>query len=131
MNKDYCVAIRTLGTAGERYQTLLNSLKNQTIVPKHIYVYIAEGYDLPKETIGIEEYIRTPKGMITQRSLPFEEIDTEYILFCDDDMYLPPLLVEKMFEGLEKQSGDSIAVNIFNEHELHPIKRLALFLHSF
>lgn len=98
---DYCVAIRTLGTAGEKYQTLLDSLKSQTFPPKHILVYIAEGYDLPKETIGFEEYIRTPKGMIAQRSLPFSEIDTDYVLFCDDDLYLPPNYVEKMFEGLE------------------------------
>ena len=77
---DYCVAIRTLGTAGEKYQQLLNSLKAQHHQPKKILVYIAEGYKLPEETIGIEQYVRCPKGMIAQRSLPFNEIDTDYVL---------------------------------------------------
>lgn len=128
---DYSVAIRTLGTAGEKYQTLLESLKNQTIPPKHIFVYIAEGYALPKETIGIEEYIRTPKGMITQRSLPFNEIDTDYILFCDDDLMLPPNCVECMFKGLEEYGGDSMAISMFAERFLSWRVKFLIFLHSF
>ena len=51
---EYTAVIRTLGTAGEKYQQLLNSLQAQTIAPRAIIVYIAEGYPLPKETIGIE-----------------------------------------------------------------------------
>lgn len=129
--RDYCVAIRTLGTAGEKYQKLLDSIKEQTIQPKHIFVYIAEGYELPKETIGIEEYIRTPKGMITQRSQPFNEIDTEYVLFCDDDLYLPPQCVEKMFEGLEGKNGDCIAIGVYEMQKLSKKERLMVFLHSF
>ena len=35
---EYSVVIRTLGTAGEKYQKLLNSLKNQTVLPKKILV---------------------------------------------------------------------------------------------
>ena len=38
MNKEYCVAIRTLGKAGDKYQALLDSLKAQTIQPKKILV---------------------------------------------------------------------------------------------
>lgn len=129
--QDYCVAIRTLGTAGEKYQRLLDSIKEQTIQPKHIFVYIAEGYELPKETIGIEEYIRTPKGMITQRSQPFNEIVTEYVLFCDDDLYLPPDYVEKMYEALEKENGDCVAVNVYEEGKMTKTQQLAIFLHSF
>ena len=128
---DYCVAIRTLGTAGEKYQKLLDSIKEQTIQPKHIFVYIAEGYALPKETIDIEEYIRTPKGMITQRSQPFDEIDTEYVLFCDDDLYLPPDCVERMFEGLEKKNGDCIALGIYELQQLSKKEKLMIFLHNF
>ena len=129
--QDYSVAIRTLGTAGEKYQKLLDSIKEQTIQPKHIFVYIAEGYDLPKETIGIEEYIRTPKGMITQRSQPFDDIDTEYVLFCDDDLYLPPNCVERMFEGLETKSGDCIAIGVYEMEKLSKKEKLMVFLHSF
>lgn len=54
---EYVAVIRTLGTAGEKYQTLLNSLDQQTIQPSKILVYIAEGYRIPKETIGKEQYI--------------------------------------------------------------------------
>ena len=48
----YTAVIRTLGKAGKKYQTLLDSLDKQTIPPVQILVYIAEGYTIPKETIG-------------------------------------------------------------------------------
>ena len=51
---EYTAIIRTLGTAGEKYLTLLKSLECQTIKPQKIIVYIANGYSLPKETIGKE-----------------------------------------------------------------------------
>ena len=38
---EYTAVIRTLGTAGEKFQILLNSLEKQTIPPKAILVYIA------------------------------------------------------------------------------------------
>lgn len=66
-NPQYCVAIRTLGTAGEKYRQTLLSLQQQTIPPNKILVYIAQGYPIPQETIGIEEYIYCPKGMVAQR----------------------------------------------------------------
>ena len=111
---EYCVAIRTLGTAGEKYQTLLDSLIAQTLPPKKILVYIPHGYPAPKETVGAEQIVRCEKGMVTQRSLPFEEVDTEFILFCDDDLYLPPNYVEKLFIGLEDNYGDCIAASVYN-----------------
>ena len=49
----YTAVIRTLGKGGSNYQTLLDSLLLQTIAPYDIIVYIADGYPLPKETIGI------------------------------------------------------------------------------
>lgn len=54
---NYTAVIRTLGIAGDKYQTLLDSLNKQTIQPSKILVYIAEGYSIPKETIGKEQYI--------------------------------------------------------------------------
>ena len=128
---EYCVAIRTLGTAGDKYQQLLDSLKAQYHKPKKILVYIAEGYPLPKETIGIEEYIRCPKGMIAQRALPFKVVDTDYVLFCDDDLYLPPNLVERMFEGLNKHNGDCVAANVYNEDKMSLFNKIGIFVHSF
>lgn len=117
MNKEYCVAIRTLGKAGDKYQALLDSLKSQTIQPKKILVYIAERYDLPKETINTEEYITCPKGMIRQRALDFKEIDTEWVLFCDDDVELKPDSVERLFNGVIKENGDCICANTFPVNE--------------
>ena len=97
---DYTVVIRTLGTAGNYYQRTLNSLLEQTIKPKDIIVYIAEGYDIPKETIGIEGYVYVKKGMVAQRALPYNEVETEYMLFLDDDVYLPPNAVETLYNEL-------------------------------
>ena len=115
---DYCVAIRTLGTAGEKFQTELESLYAQTVKPKRILVYIAEGYPLPKATIGVEEYISCPKGMVAQRALPFSEVDTPLCLFLDDDVYLPPTAVEKLMESLLDMEGDCIAADIFRNQEM-------------
>lgn len=113
---EYCVAIRTLGTAGEKYQTLLDSLNRQTIRPKKILVYIPDGYSIPEETIEWEEYVRSPKGMITQRSLPFDEVDTDYILFCDDDLWLADDFVERLYKGLKEHKGDCISPDIYKIH---------------
>ena len=82
---NYTAVIRTLGIAGDKYQTLLDSLNKQTIQPSKILVYIAEGYSIPKETIGKEQYIYVKKGMVAQRALSYTEVETEYILFLDDD----------------------------------------------
>ena len=51
---EYTAVIRTLGKAGEKYQTLLDSLVSQTIPPKTINVYIAKGNPVPAEKVGIE-----------------------------------------------------------------------------
>lgn len=117
MNRDYCACIRTLGKAGEKYQILLNSLKSQTIKPRKILVYIPYGYDLPEETIGIEEYVRCKKGMVQQRALPFDEVDTEWILFLDDDLFIPNDGIEKLFLGLESHDGDCISPDIYSVHK--------------
>lgn len=121
---EYCVAIRTLGTALEKYQTLLDSLNRQTIKPKKIFVYIPYGYEQPKETIDWEEYLRCPKGMITQRSLPFDEIDTEFILFCDDDLWLADDFVEVLYNGLLENNGDCIAPDVFQIQEMSAIGKI-------
>lgn len=57
----YTAVIRTLGRAGQKYLDLLNSLQKQTIQPQNILIYIAEGYAIPKETIGVEKYIYVKK----------------------------------------------------------------------
>ena len=114
---EYTAVIRTLGTAGEKYQILLDSLNQQTIQPSKILVYIAEGYAIPKETIGKEQYIYVKKGMVAQRALPYYEVDTEFILFLDDDLFLPDNFVEKMFFSLKKNHADVISPDVYPNAE--------------
>lgn len=62
----YSVAIRTLGKAGDMFSRLIYSLKSQTIPPSGIYVYIAEGYELPpndfltKDSMGVLQISLAP-----------------------------------------------------------------------
>lgn len=120
----YCVAIRTLGTAGEKYLSTLRSIQAQTIPAKKILIYIAEGYPLPKETIGIEQYIYVKKGMIAQRALPYFEVDTEYILFLDDDLSFPSDMVEKLYKGMKEYNADCISPNTFLNHKMTFVKKM-------
>ena len=110
---EYTAVIRTLGTAGAKYQQLLDSLQAQSVVPKAIIVYIAEGYPLPKETIGTERYVYVKKGMVSQRALPYNEVKTEWMLFLDDDVYLPPKAVETLYIQLREREADVISPDVF------------------
>lgn len=117
MTFSYSVAIRTLGTAGQKYLETLKSISNQSIPPTSIYVYIPYGYSIPEQTIGVEKYIRCDKGMVTQRSLPFTEIDDEWILFLDDDIFLPSDFVERAREFVTQNKVDLLTPDFYNQHE--------------
>ena len=110
----YSAVIRTLGNGGEKYQALLNSLANQTVLPQKIVVYIAEGYPIPKETMGAEQYVYVKKGMVAQRALDYKEVESEYILFLDDDVYLPPNATELLFSSLAEKGADVISPDVFD-----------------
>lgn len=114
---EYSVAIRTLGKSGSMFQSLLISLKAQSVPPKKIVVYIAEGYPLPERVVD-EEYVYCPKGMAHQRSLDYHEIDSEYILLCDDDIFLKKDSVKLLFDALLDQSGDCISPNVFPNQDM-------------
>lgn len=113
----YSAVIRTLGKGGESYQKTLNSLIEQTLPPLSIIVYIAEGYPLPSETIGVERYIYVKKGMVAQRALQYDEVYSEFILFLDDDVYLPPTSVETLYHELQQYKGDVISPYVFYNHK--------------
>lgn len=121
---EYSVAIRTLGKAGKKYQTLLDSLLAQTHKPKKIFVYLAEGYDKPKETIGIEEIVYVSKGMVAQRALPYDEIETEWILFSDDDVSIAPDGVERLFKDGIRMDADVVVPDAFPRKDIPLSKRL-------
>lgn len=120
----YSVAIRTLGKAGDKYLKTLQSVNAQIIPPSNINVYIPYGYDLPKETIGIEKYYRCNKGMIAQRALQYEEIDDEWILFLDDDMYLPTDYIQRAYDLILKSGANVVTANVFPNQEASVMSKL-------
>lgn len=115
---EYTAVIRTLGKGGVIYQKLLDSLLAQSIPPLSIVVYIAEGCPLPKETVGVERYVYVKKGMVAQRALEYDEVSTEYCLFLDDDVYLPPHAVEILYYELVGDGAQVISPCVFTNHEV-------------
>lgn len=86
---------------------------SQSVLPSSIHVYIPHGYPLPKETVGIEKYFFVNKGMVAQRALLYNDITTEYILFLDDDLYLPDNSVEKLLSQLKVNAADVISPDLY------------------
>ncbi len=105
----YSIAIRTLGKSGEKYVRELVSITKQTIQPEKVIVYIADGYERPEFTIGKEEYVWVKKGMVAQRALRYDEIDSPLILLLDDDVELSPNCAEILIRTLESFNLDCIA----------------------
>ncbi len=126
----YSVAIRTLGKAGDKYLTTLQSVAAQTIPPTNINIYIPFGYEFPKESIGKEKYCRCEKGMIAQRALRYEEIKDEWILFLDDDMFLPRDFMQKAYDFIKNHDVDAISANVFPNHEASTIKKIVAAFNS-
>lgn len=110
----YTAVIRTLGQAGEKYQRTLDSLISQNMPPEEIIIYIAEDYPLPKETCGKERFVTVKKGMIAQRALPYNEVKTEWILFLDDDVYLPVDGVQQLFKAVDVYGAEVVSPDVFD-----------------
>lgn len=102
---EYSVIIRTLGTAKEKYQALLDSIVKQKVKPKEIIVVIPYGYELPKEQLGYERFVRSKKGMVVQRIVGLYEAKTKFCLFVDDDVSFENNLVEKLIEPIIQQKA--------------------------
>lgn len=118
MLPSYSIAIRTLGTSGEKFVEELNSIKQQTIQPEKIIIYIAEGYEKPTYSIGLEEYVYVKKGMVAQRALPYNEINTEFILLLDDDVWLAPNSVETLLQAAVENNADCVGADTFKNQDL-------------
>lgn len=120
----YCAVIRTLGTAGEKFEQEIASLLAQTMPVCKIIAYIPDGYDIPQFPNSEKiEWVRSPKGMVTQRSLPFNEVTTDWILFLDDDVYLPKDGVAKLFDGIAQYDGDAISFGVRRKKSLSSIAK--------
>ena len=118
LGDDYAVVIRTLGTGGDKYELLLKSLQEQTCPPKHIYVIIAEGYSLPKERIGTEEFVYTTKGMWHQRIFGLQYAskigDVSYILALDDDLSFNYSFAEDSIDCINERDCDILIPSILD-----------------
>lgn len=116
MASNYSIVIRTLGTGGDKYQQLLDSIKSQTLQPKHVLVFIAEGYQLPPEQLGTEEFIYTRKGMWHQRVYGLDYAanlgDSDYILALDDDISFAPDFAEKSLAWMDANGCDVLAPDL-------------------
>lgn len=96
----YSVAIRTLGTAGEKYEKLLNSIKKQTVSPEKIVVVLPEGYKPPDKILGNEIFVFSKKGMVYQRFEASKYITSDFTFFCDDDVEFDEDFIEKLAQPL-------------------------------
>ncbi len=120
----YSIAIRTLGTGGEKYREELRSIQLQTVRPERVLVYIAEGCTEPVFREGNEEYIPVPRGMMAQRILPYNEISSDCVLMLDDDVRLAPDSAEKLLAALEGQRADCVGADVFRNQEMPLNRRL-------
>lgn len=125
---EYTAVIRTLGKAGEKYRILLDSLYSQTIPPKEVIVYIAKGYPVPKEASGAEKYVYVSKGMVAQRAVRYDEVNTEYILMLDDDLYLAEDAVEDMAGALCEADADVVSPDVYANHKRSRTGKMMMFL---
>lgn len=103
---EYSVLIRTLGKAGKKYQALLDSIDKQKIKPKEVIVVIPYGYDLPQERLGYERFVRSQKGMISQRVMGLDEVKSRYCLFFDDDLSFDDTFVEALANPVLNSMAD-------------------------
>ena len=120
----YSIAIRTLGTGGEKYLEELRSITRQTVQPEKVVVYIAQGYERPIEQIGNEEYVWVSKGMMAQRALPYKEITSDCILLMDDDVFLAPDSAERLLTALEEHNADCVGADTFKNQEMSVIGKI-------
>ncbi len=109
MNMKYSVAIRTIGTAGEKYDRLLRSIARQTVQPEQVIVVLPEGVSPPSVKYGFERYVYSPKGMVAQRIKALDYITDAYTLFCDDDVELSDNFAELLINALN--AGEYSAVS--------------------
>ncbi len=114
----YSVAIRTLGKSPDTLRRELESLHRQTVRPEKIVIYIAEGFPQPDFLVGMEEYVAVRKGMLTQRALRYDEVDTEYLLLLDDDVEFEADSLERLLGIMEKERADCVACDTFENHKM-------------
>lgn len=116
----YSIAIRTLGTAGEKFRQELESIAQQTIQPERVIVYVAEtsGVKFVDGSIGREEFRYVRKGMVAQRALPYDELASPYLLLLDDDVELGPDSAERLLKSLVANDADAVGADCFKDQDM-------------
>lgn len=125
---DYSVTIRTLGTAGTKFEATLNSIANQTLPPKEVFVVIPDGYLLPK----LPEWatvIRSEKGMVIQRIIGIEAVTTDYTMALDDDVEFGKDFAEQLMKTSLENGNCFVSPcvkgpSIIAEKKEHPNSRI-------
>ncbi|MDX9918470.1 MAG: glycosyltransferase [Paludibacter sp.] len=114
---EYSVVIRTLGTAGEKYDRLINSIREQSCQPIEIIVVLPKGYIINK-VFGDEKIIYSEKGMVNQRAAGINEAKSEYLLIVDDDICFNSSFVDDIIKCYEKTKADVIvpSYNTFGQN---------------
>lgn len=123
----YSVAIRTMGTAGEKYNKLLQSIEKQTIQPEKVIIVLPIGCKQPFTYLGCEKFIYAPKGMISQRMAAIEYTESDFILFCDDDIEFPEKFVEILLNDSKATGADCLAGPLLS---FFPPRNLKYFISS-
>ena len=105
----YSVTIRTLGTAGEKYQKTLDSIARQSISPQEVIIVLPKGYPLPPERLGTETFIFSEKGMVAQRVAGFNACTSDCILALDDDVEFDSCFVASLFNTMQETGADMVS----------------------
>ena len=88
---------------------------------------VPEGYEPPPQITGSEEFVYSDKGMVPQRLKALEYIDSDYVLFCDDDVELIPEFMGRLADALKNHGYDAAAGPLLS---FFPPKGLIYFLGS-
>lgn len=120
----YSVAIRTLGLAHASLWRVLEGVLAQSVRPREVIVYIAEGAPVPVWRVANERYVRVERGMVRQRALPYDEITADCIMMLDDDLLAGPETAERLLREMERGGYDLIGADMFRTHRLPTSQRL-------
>lgn len=75
-----------------------------------VYVFIADGYPLPKEQLGYENFVYTRKGMWHQRIYGLQYVAERHpdslLLVLDDDVCFESDFIENMYKNFRESNAD-------------------------
>lgn len=102
----YTIAIRTLGSAGAKFEALMRSIAALDSPPEEVLVILPDGYDAPSNLLENARVIRSEKGMVAQRVKAIKEIQTPYLMLLDDDLEFEPDFADRLYLQLLRSDAD-------------------------